>query len=60
MEQFNGAFRDRELAFRGLKKKDTPIIGGYQVFYNYTKKHMGLGELTPAEASKIKVDSVNK
>ena len=60
MERFNGTFRDRELAFRCLKKKDTPIIGGYQVFYNYTKKHIGLGGLTPAEVSKIKVEGVNK
>ena len=30
MERFNGTFRDRELAFRGLKKFDTALIGGYQ------------------------------
>ena len=60
MERFNGTFRDRELAFRGLKKSDTALIGGYQAFYNYTKKHIGLGGKTPAEASNIKVDGLNK
>ena len=60
MERFNGTFRDRELAFRGLKKSDTALIGGYQAFYNYTKKHIGLGNKTPAEASNIKVDGLNK
>ena len=42
MERFNGTFRDRDLAFRDLKKSDTALIGGYQVFYNCTKKHMVL------------------
>ena len=60
MERFNGTFRDRELAFRGLKKSDTALIGGYQAFYNYTKKYIGLGGLTPAEASNIKVQGLNK
>ena len=60
MEHFNGTFRDRELAFGDLKKSDTTLIGDYQVFYNYTKKHMGLGGKTPAEASNIKVAGLNK
>ena len=60
MERFNDTFRDRELAFRGLKRSDTPLIDGYQAFYNYTKKHIGLGGKTPAEASNIKVAGLNK
>ena len=60
MERFNGTVRDRELTFRGLKKSDTALIGGYQVFYNYTKKHIGLGGKTPAEASNIMVQDLNK
>ena len=60
MERFNGTFRDRELSFRGLKKSDTVLIGSYQVFYNYTKKHIGLGGKTPAETSNIKVCGLNK
>ena len=60
MERFNGTFRDLELAFRGLKRSDTSLIGDYQAFYNYTKKHIGLGGKTPAEASNIKVAGLNK
>ena len=60
MERFNGTFGDRELAFRGLKKSNTFLIGGYQAFYNCTKKHIGLGGKTSAEASNIKVAGLNK
>ena len=60
MERFNGTFRDRELVFRNLKKSDIVLIGGHQAFYNYTKKHIGLGGKTPAEDSNIKVDGPNK
>ena len=60
MERFNGTFRDRELSFRGLKKLDTALIGGYQAFYNYIKKHIGLSGKTPAEDSNIKVAGLNK
>jgi hypothetical protein len=35
IERFNGEVRDREKVMRGLKKKDTPILTGYQIFYNY-------------------------
>ncbi|MDI1494967.1 MAG: Integrase protein family [Cenarchaeum symbiont of Oopsacas minuta] len=59
MERFNGTFRDREINFRGLKKTDTALIGGFKTYYNYTKKHMGLNGVTPAEASNIKVDGLN-
>ena len=60
MEHFNGTFRDRELVFMGLKKSDNVLISGYQTFYNYTKKHIGLDKLTPAEASNIKVNGLSK
>lgn len=60
MEQFNGTFRDREVVFRGLKKSDTHLIDGMKIYYNYTKKHIGLNGKTPAEhlTSKLKV-SIN-
>ena len=54
-KRFNGIFRDRELTFRGLKKSDMALIGGYQAFCNYTKKHMISSGKTPAESSNIKV-----
>ena len=61
MERLNGEIRDREKVFRGLKKMDTPIIPGMKVYYNFTKKHGGLGgDITPSEAALIKVDGRNR
>src|SRR3972149_7673810 len=37
MERLNGEIRDREKVFRGLKKPDTPILAGYQIFHNYIR-----------------------
>jgi hypothetical protein len=36
MERFNGEVRDREKVMRGLKRKDTPILTGYQIYHNTT------------------------
>lgn len=60
MERINGEIRDREKVMRGLKKKDTPILKGYQIFHNYMRPHEGLNGKTPAEACGIKVEGENK
>lgn len=60
MERMNGEIRDREKVMRGLKKKDTPILKGYQVFHNYFRPHQGLNGKTPAEACGIKIIGDNK
>jgi transposase-like protein len=60
MERFNGEIRDREKTMRGLKKKDTPILSGYQIFHNYIREHEGLNGKTPAEACGITVKGKNK
>jgi len=60
MERMNGEIRDREKVMRGLKKKDTPILKGYQIFYNYIREHEGLNGKTPAEACGIKIEGQNK
>lgn len=60
MERFNGSFRDREQVFRGLKKKDSSIIDGYCIYYNFTRKHLALNGLTPSESAGIIIDSKNK
>ena len=39
MERLNGEMRDREKIFRGLKRKDSPIIDGMKIYFNFTKKH---------------------
>ncbi len=60
MERFNGEVRDREKVMRGLKKTDTPILSGYQIFHNYIREHEGLDGKTPAEACGIEVEGQNK
>jgi transposase-like protein len=60
MERFNGEIRDREKIMRGLKKEDTPILKGYQIFHNYIREHQALEGKTPAEACGITVEGKNK
>ena len=60
MERLNGTIRDREVAYRGIKKADSPLFDGFQTYYNFTKKHGGIGKKTPAEAAGILVDGPNK
>lgn len=59
MERFNEV-RDREKTIRGLKKADTPILTGYEIFHNYVRPHEGLEWKTPAEVSGIKIEGENK
>jgi transposase-like protein len=60
MERMNGEVRDREKTMRGLKKMDTPILKGYQLFHNYIREHEALKGKTPAEKCGIKIDGENK
>ena len=60
MERFNGEIRDREKTMRGLKKDDTPILKGCQIFHNYIRVHEGLEGKTPSEACGITVEGRNK
>jgi hypothetical protein len=60
MERLNGEIRDREKTMRGLKKKDTPILKGYEIFHNYIRPHMALEGKTPSEVAGIKVEGDNK
>ena len=60
MERLNGEIRDREKVMRGLKKIDSPIISGYQLYHNYIRNHMGLDSKTPAEACGISIEGENK
>jgi len=43
-----------------LKKTNTPIITGYQIYHNYLRSHEGLDGKTPAEACGIEVKGQNK
>jgi transposase-like protein len=60
MERINGEIRDREKVMRGLKKDNTPILKGYQLFHNYIRTHQGLEGDTPADRVGIKIEGQNK
>lgn len=60
MERLNGEFRDREKVVRGLKKDDSPLIDGYQIYHNYVRPHMALDGKTSAEKCGIEVKGNNK
>jgi transposase-like protein len=60
MEAFNGTVRSREKIMRSLKREDSPILGGYQIFHNHLRPHMALGDKTPGEMAGIEVRGENK
>ena len=60
MERLNGEVRDREKVMRGLKKIDTSVLPGYQIYHNYVRPHEGIGNVTPAEKCGIKIEGDNK
>ena len=45
---------------RGLERKDSPLLTGYQLFHNYIRPHMDLKGKTPAEVAGIRVDGLDK
>lgn len=45
---------------RNLKKKDTPILDGYQIYHNFIREHQGLNNKTPAEICGIRIEGENK
>jgi len=47
--------RDREKVIGGIKRTDSSILKGYQLFHNFIREHNGLEGKTPAEAAGIKV-----
>lgn len=61
MESFNGnTARSREKTMRSLKREDTPILTGMQIFHNYVRPHMTLRGETPSDRAGIKVEGENK
>lgn len=60
MERLNGEVRDREKVMRGLKKIDTTILTGYQLYHNYIRPHEGIANMTPAEMCGVKIRGDNK
>jgi putative transposase len=60
MERMNGEIRDREKVVRGVKREDSPLITGLQIYHNYVRSHMGLDGKTPADMAGIEVRGDNK
>jgi putative transposase len=60
MERMNGEIRDREKVMRSIKKTDSPILAGYQIYHNYVRPHMGLDGRTPAEAAGVEVEGQDR
>ena len=60
MERMNGEIRDREKTMRGLKRKDTAILKGYQLYHNFIRPHEALDGKTPSEACGITIEGKNK
>ena len=59
MELMNVEVRDREKVMRGLKRNNTPILTGYQLFHNYFRPHEALKGKTPAEKCGIVIEGEN-
>ena len=60
MERLNGEIRDREKVMRGIKKKDSVTLTGYQLFHNYIRPHSALNNKTPSEACGMEIKGDNK
>jgi putative transposase len=60
MERMNGEIRDREKVMRGIKRKDTPIFKGMQIYHNFIRPHEGLDGDTPADRAGIRVLGDNR
>jgi len=61
MESFNGnTVRSREKTMRSLKREDTPILTGMQIYHNHVRPHMALDGKTPAEVAGIEIKGENK
>jgi transposase-like protein len=60
MERFNGELRQREKVMRTLKKPDSPILSGMQIYHNYVRPLEALNRKTPSQVAGIKVEGENK
>jgi hypothetical protein len=62
VERLNGSVRDREVVMRGMDHKESAqeLLEAMRIYHNYIRKHEGLDGKTPAEASGIRIEGVNK
>ena len=40
---------------RGMKKADSPIVEGFDLYYNFIRPHMTLNGKTPAEKANLRL-----
>ena len=53
--------RIREKVVRGLKREDSAILTGLQIYHNHVRPHLGLPEgQTPGEAAGIRIEGDDK
>jgi len=55
MERLNGEFRDLKKVMRGIKKIDSIVFDGYQMFHNYLRPHMRLNGKTPSDSVELRL-----
>ena len=60
VERLHGTVREREKTMRGLKVKDTPIVEGHRLYYNFIREHEALDGKTPSEEAGITIEGENK
>lgn len=60
IERLNGEIRDREKVMRSLKRVDSTILSGMQIYHNFIRTHMALQGKTPSELAGIKIEGKNK
>ncbi|MDV3278128.1 MAG: hypothetical protein LYZ69_06650 [Nitrososphaerales archaeon] len=60
VDGFSYKVRDRGKVMHGLKRMDTPILKGVQIYHNYIRRHEGLKGETPADKAGIRVEGEDK
>lgn len=60
IERLNGEIRDRGKIMRGIKKKDSVTLTGYQLFHNYIRPYSALGNMTSSEKCGMEIKGDNK
>ena len=60
MERFNGELKKKKKVMRGIKKDESVIFDGYQIYHNFVRPHMSLDGKTPAQVCGIDVQGNDK
>ena len=58
-ERLNRSVGERLRMPGTIKEKGSKLIAGFIMFYNFIRKHMGLGGKAPAEAAGFVIDAPN-